>query len=420
MRQAITKLLGISCVILSLMVLAASLSSVEGASVPTVTVGGTPYDPAVTPDSKYVYVANFENVSVIDTATNKVVATVVTEKFPMGIAITPDGKYAYGTQSSDLPIESVISTATNTVVATITLEHTANGGIAITHDGKYVYLTNMGGWVMVVSTETNKVIENIFIEPRNPDWTDPTNNASLRTPSAPRAVAVSPDDKYAYIGTGDGRVIVIDVSTNRIVQTIELEVGIWDIALAPDGKHLYATTGIEKIFIIDTAANAVTATLSDFGSRSLTGIAITSDGNYAYVTDTWSDTVLVLNTATNTVDKTITVGQGAREVAFAPDGKHAYVTCDTDSSGTAGTVWVLSINGGSNLPQATPSTSENSNLQQATPQATPSDTEFPVQTLIISVLVIVVAISAGIIFVKIKPMKKQSTNTHLMLTLLLS
>ncbi len=406
MRQAITKLLGISYVILSLLVLATSISSVEGASVPTVAVGGTPFDAALTPDGKYLYVANFENISVIDIATNKVAASIVTEKWPMGIAITPDGKYAYVTHSnSESPIASLISTETNTVVETIALEHSPNEGIAITHDGKYVYLTTSRGWVMVISTETNKVIENIFIAPRDPDWTDPTNGITIPSSSYPHSVALSPDDKYAYVGTNDLRCIVIDVSTNRIVKIIELESGIWDIVIAPDGRHLYATTGLDKIFIIDTAANAVTATLTGFGSH--LGIAITSDGKYAYVPNNWNNTVLVLNTATNVVDKTITVGQGPRGVVFTPDGKHAYVTCDTDSSGTAGTVWVLSI-------------SEDSTLSQATPQVTSPAAEFPVQTLIISVLVIIVAVSAGIIFVKVKPWKKQSTNTQRMLTLPLS
>jgi YVTN family beta-propeller protein len=400
MRQTTTKFLGISCVILSLLVLATSISSVEGASVPTIIVGGTPFDAALTPDGKYLYVANFENVSVIDTATNKVATSIVTEKFPLGIAITPDGKYAYVAHStSEPPIASVISAATNTVVATIALEHSANEGIAITHDGKYVYMTTWEG-VMVISTKTNKVIENIFIAPRDPDWTDPTNGITIPSSSNPRCVALSPDDKYAYVGTSDLRCIVIDVSTNKLVKTIELESGIWDIVVAPDGKHLYATTGLEKIFIIDTAANAVTATLTGFGSH--LGIAITSDGKYAYVPDFWNNTVLVINTATNTVDKTITVGPEPRGIVFTPDGKHAYVTCDTDGSGTydTGTVWVLS-------------TSEDSTLSQATPQETPPATAgFPVQTLIISILVIVIAISAGIIFVKIKPWKKQSTNTQ--------
>ncbi len=419
MRQAITKHLGISCVILSFIVLAASLSSVVGASVPTVTVGGTPFSAALTPDGKYLYVTNLEDVKVIDTVTNKVVAS-ITEKFSLGIAITPDGKYAYVAHStSDPPTASVISTATNTVVATITLAHIANGGIAITHDGKYAYLTNSEGWVMVISTETNKAIENIFIAPQNPDWTDPTNNATLRSYSAPDAIAVSPDDTYAYVGTsqGDNRVIVIDVSQNKIVNELSVESSVLDVAVSPDGKYVYALSG-EDIFKIDTTTNTVTTTLTGFGAA--LSIAITGDGKYAYVPNNWNNTVLVLNTATNVVDKTITVGQGPRGVVFAPDGKHAYVTCDTDDSGTAGTVWVLSTNEGSNLPQVTPSTSENSNLQQATPQATPPAAEFPAQTLIISGLIIIVAIAAGIIFVKIKPWKKQSTNTQRMLTLLLS
>jgi YVTN family beta-propeller protein len=122
MRQAITKLLGISCIILSLVVLTTSISSVVGASVPTVTVGGTPFDAALTPDGKYLYVTNFEDVKVIDTVTNKEVAS-ITEKFSLGIAITPDGKYAYVAHStSDPPTASVISTATNTEVDTITVK----------------------------------------------------------------------------------------------------------------------------------------------------------------------------------------------------------------------------------------------------------------------------------------------------------
>jgi YVTN family beta-propeller protein len=71
--------------------------------VATVPVGSGPWEPAVTPDGKHVYVTNFgtgndpaiaSNVSVIDTATNTVVATVPVGNEPFGVAITPDG-HAY-------------------------------------------------------------------------------------------------------------------------------------------------------------------------------------------------------------------------------------------------------------------------------------------------------------------------------------
>jgi YVTN family beta-propeller protein len=100
MKQATKKIFSIGCIVISLLFFAAFLSLVEGSgvsSVATVTVGGNPFGVAITPDGKYAYIANnLENVSVIDTATNKVVATVATEK-GTGIVITPDGKYAYVT-----------------------------------------------------------------------------------------------------------------------------------------------------------------------------------------------------------------------------------------------------------------------------------------------------------------------------------
>src|SRR5713101_797837 len=64
----------------------------------------------------FAYVANAasNSVSVIDTASNTVVATVGVGK--SGVAITPDGTRAY---VSELNSVSVIDTTSNTVVATV-------------------------------------------------------------------------------------------------------------------------------------------------------------------------------------------------------------------------------------------------------------------------------------------------------------
>ena len=70
-------------------------------------------------------------VSVIDTATNTVVATVTVGGGPFGVAITPDGVFAYVANFGSGTV-SVIGTATNTVVATVPV---GGGpfGVAITH-----------------------------------------------------------------------------------------------------------------------------------------------------------------------------------------------------------------------------------------------------------------------------------------------
>src|SRR5205814_8582260 len=66
------------------------------------------------------YVTNngSNTVSVIDTATNTVVATIPVGFRPFGVAITPDGTRAYVTNENSNTV-SVIDSATNTVVATI-------------------------------------------------------------------------------------------------------------------------------------------------------------------------------------------------------------------------------------------------------------------------------------------------------------
>src|SRR5215204_1022026 len=73
------------------------IDSATNTVVATVPVGITPEGVAVTPDGAYAYVANFNNntVSVIAAATNTVVATVPVGKNPFGTAITPDGAFAY-------------------------------------------------------------------------------------------------------------------------------------------------------------------------------------------------------------------------------------------------------------------------------------------------------------------------------------
>ncbi len=59
---------------------------------------------AITPDGAYVYVTNEfggNKVSVINTSSNTVVATVSVGNNPMDVAVTPDGAYAYVANSGD-------------------------------------------------------------------------------------------------------------------------------------------------------------------------------------------------------------------------------------------------------------------------------------------------------------------------------
>ena len=100
-----------------------TVSVVDTASntvVATVPVGSNPFGVAVSPDGARVYVTNFgsSNVSVIAIASNTVVATVPVGSRPYGVAVSPDGAFAYVANFSSSNV-SVIATASNTVVATV-------------------------------------------------------------------------------------------------------------------------------------------------------------------------------------------------------------------------------------------------------------------------------------------------------------
>ena len=132
------------------------IDTISNNVIATVTAGGIPYGVAVTPDGTKVYVANWgsDNVSVIDTTSNNITARVNITK-PIGITVSPDGKKVYVTNVSNNL--SVIDTANNTVTATVNVGSDPSG-VAVTPDGKKVYVVNSGSNnVSVIDTASNIV-----------------------------------------------------------------------------------------------------------------------------------------------------------------------------------------------------------------------------------------------------------------------
>jgi len=267
--------------------------------VATVDVGIFPIDVAVSPDGTRAYVVNSSGstVSVIDTATNTVVATLAVEH-PTGVAVTPDGTRAYVTGGTDGTYRvSVIDTATNTVVATVGVG-AAPKAVAITSDGGRAYVTNSASnTVSVINTATNTVV------------------ATVGVGSVPDAVAVTPDGRRVYVtNTFADTVSVIDTTTLFTVATVPVIGGAYGIAITPDGTQAYVVNG--QVAVIDTATNAVVRYVGVEGEAG--DVAVTPDGTRAYVTSRASNTVSVIDTTTNTMVATIVGGGEPRALAIGP------------------------------------------------------------------------------------------------------
>src|SRR2546425_5034515 len=140
--------------------------------VAVIPVQWSPFGVAITPNGAFAYVTNTgmicdfcpvsqpPSVSVIDTASYKVVATIPVGQYPAGVAITPNGAFAYVANFNSNSV-SVIGTATNTVTATVTVG-TNPLGVAITPNGAFAYVTNYTSYsVSVISTTTNAVVASV-------------------------------------------------------------------------------------------------------------------------------------------------------------------------------------------------------------------------------------------------------------------
>ena len=225
-------------------------------------MGTGPLRVAITPDGAFAYVTEIlSKASVIATATNTVVATVVGLGIQptFGVAITPDGAFVYVTDTSGTV--AVIDVATNTVVATVPVGINPTE-VAITPDGTSAYVTNPGsGTVSVIDVATNTVVATVPVGPVSPFG----------------GVAITPDGTSAYLTNASGTVLVIDVATNTVVATVVLGINLRSVAITPGGAFAYVARFFEPggtVAVIATATNTVVAIV---GVASPFGVAITPD-----------------------------------------------------------------------------------------------------------------------------------------------
>ena len=138
-----------------------------------------------------------------------------------------------------------------------------------------------------------------------------------------------------------GSVSVINTETNKVVGS-PITVGKEPeaIAITPDGNTAYVTNfGSDNVSVIDLSSKSVEATIG-VGTEPV-AVAITPNGKSAYVVNAGSEDISVIDTETNEVTDTISVEHGPWGIAITPDGKFAYVA---DVKGSRVSVIDLSTN----------------------------------------------------------------------------
>jgi YVTN family beta-propeller protein len=241
----------------------------------------------------YAYVANLgaDSVSVIDTLTNRVVATVAVGAQPDGVAASPDGHRVYVANFAANTV-AIMDTATDTVTGNVPV---GNGpvGLAASADGSRLYVANRGdNTVSVVDTASDAVVTVVPVG------------------AGPDAVAVTPDGGTLYVTNSyshtPGVVSVIDTTAAAVTATVTVLRNPNRVAISPDGRTAYVTNFRSwNVAVIDVATRAVSALIRIFGRPS--GVVLSPDGAFAYVV-TLAGLVQVLDTGANAVVSSIGVG----------------------------------------------------------------------------------------------------------------
>ena len=293
----------------------------------TVPVGGGPFSLAASPDGSLIYVTSeaSHSISAIDVGTNQVAFTIPIRGEPFYPAISPDGTTLYCTLISRNAI-LLISTATKQISQTFATGSSPQS-VAVSPNGHLVYVPNYDGTITVIR-------EGALRPPIN-------------VGGNPVYVAFTPDGSYAYVAnqgfSGSGYwVNVIEVATRTPVLTISSGVPypFGGMAVTPDRTNVYLcginpSTSQPVAAVIDTATNTITDTI--LVSKYLRGPgqpAITPDGRYLYVPisirgrfNKPGNHVVMVNLATNLRQgPAITVGNSPSAVAITPNGNYAYVS----------------------------------------------------------------------------------------------
>ena len=258
---------------------------------------------------------------------------------------------------------TVIDPATDSVLQTVDLQalgfsaHAKPHHIAVEPDGSYWYVSLVGDNAVVKFDRDNHVLGKATMETPGLLALDPTSDrlyatrsmSAVNAPSRigvidrkdmsieevdvvvprPHALAVTPDGKYAYVGSlGTNQIAVYDPAKDRVgvvnlpLDTTQVMV---QFAVSPDGRTMAASaqfTGqLLGLSLADPAKPALThvVRVGDWPWH----ICFSPDGGEVWVPNQQSNDVNVVNTRTWTVTRTVS-GPGFAQphgIAYAPNGR---------------------------------------------------------------------------------------------------
>ncbi|MCM2363348.1 YncE family protein, partial [Pseudomonas sp. SR18] len=283
-----------------------------------VEVGGAPARLVVSPDGSRVYVTNegSHSVSVIATATHKVIHTIPGLSYPHAIAISPNGGILY-------------------------VSNLGTGQVTVINTTSYAFINQITGFTAPYALALNTLGTRLYVASYRSSalYThDTSSGARLYTLGYPNAwsVTLNPSNSRIYVGSSP-HVYTVDQPSNTTVGSLAGFNYIRDMAYSPHNVSakptLYvANTGANNIKIMNTGTNVIRNTLTGFNQP--VGIVMHPKQPFAYVTDYGNNSLKIINTDEETVIDAVGGLNGPFGVAISPDGSTLYVANNGGNSVT--------------------------------------------------------------------------------------
>jgi YVTN family beta-propeller protein len=311
------------------------------------TVGSDPRSLAISPDGDKALVANqgSDTVSIVDIPTRQVISNLPVGDRPVGVAISPDGESVAIAELGDDQVR-LLDYDTFDLIALLPLKDHPYG-LAFSNDGHHLLVTHLlSGEVTMILVDPyqtyiplaigallNPMLTFWGFEVKGDNFTPevvasiPTLNKVAPAPS----VILKGDGSRAYLtqtmGNGLGlnthfdttvfpKVSVVNLRTRRFespelisLDVVDTPVGLpWGVALARDDSELWVTNaGSNDVSVIDLSDPERPSRQAHIPvGDNPRGVVISPDGYTAYVNNTLSGTVSLIDTQTYTVTKEIT------------------------------------------------------------------------------------------------------------------